>query len=1317
SGLAEIRDGSYQANYTLNRLARLLAAGYGGQILVAPAAHDEVAADRPPGVTLRDMGEHRLKDVSGPQRVYQVVVADLQAEFPPLKTLDAPAPAADETLPEPENPYKGLRAFQEADAADFFGRAGLVRQLVARLAAPGPAGRFLAVVGPSGSGKSSVVRAGLVPALRRGDLPGADRWFVADLIPGAQPLAELEAALLRVAIHPPPGLGDQLRDDDGALLAAVAQILPADPQTELLLVVDQFEEVFTLVDDEATRRRFLGLLTTALAAPASRLRVVVTLRADFYDRPLLYPVCAELFRQGTEVVVPLQAAELQQAVAGPAARVGVQLAPELLTVIGHEVGGQPGALPLLQYALTELFERRVGRLLTLAAYRASGGVLGALARRAEEIYTGLAAPDQELARQLVLRLVTLGEGVEDTRRRVPRPELESLAHPPSLDRVLAVFGHHRLLTFDRDPLTREPTVEVAHEALIRTWPRVRTWLDASRADLRTQRQLATAAADWRAAGSDPSFLATGARLAQFGALGAGTAGGVALTAAERAYLAASLAADADRQAAEADRQRRELAAAQALAAAEHQRAAEQARAARHLRRRALWLSAALVAAGILAIVALVLAQQASQSEATAVASLQEAESLRLAGAARNLLLDPAGNAETATLLSIRGLQITYSGQADEALQRAVGSLATRRLFAGHTGPVRAVAVTPDGHFLLTGGDDGSARLWDLATGRTVRTFAGPAGPVRAIAIAPDGRLLLTGGGADGSARLWDLATGQPIRAFAGHTAAVTGVAFAPDGHTALTGSADRTARLWDVQTGQALRTFPGHTDLVSGVAFTPDGRAVVTSSMDKTVRLWDAQTGAPIRTFGDGLHWFPAVTVSPDGQRVIAASIGGGVQVWDRQGAKPVQTFMANGEFLSVAVSPDNRWLLAGNVAGAVWVWDLAAGRELRIFTGHTDGVGGVAFTPDSKSIVTGSTDQTARLWDLPAPAGGPGAGAAGPPPGSGAGPQTGGPPTAAPVGGPAMLAVAPDGQSAATSSAAKTITLWELPSGRQVHAFPGYPTDIVGLAFAPAGQGLLIVGGDGQVQLWDTQTGRPGRSFATGDPGPPGRMAFSATGDALLTGWNQPRAQLWDVQTGMVQQTFTVPAGVNVFALAFAPGGHTVLIGSSDNLARLWDVGSGQLVRTFAGHTEAVQSAAFAPDGRTVLTGTAAKSMRLWDVQSGQLLRSFTAAGNIAFVAFAPDGQSVLAVEGADTAELWDLGSGQRVRIFVNPNGRIGGALFAPAGQALLYTSPDGQIHSWAREYPALIRQACSQLVRDLTADERVVYNIKDPAPTCPAP
>ncbi|VAW42294.1 High-affnity carbon uptake protein Hat/HatR, partial [hydrothermal vent metagenome] len=343
-------------------------------------------------------------------------------------------------------------------------------------------GRFLAIVDPSGSGKSSVVKAGLLPALQQGALPGSEEWFIVEMTPGSYPLEELEAALLRVAVNPPPSLLEPLQKDERGLVWVLKRLLPQDRGTEnpsqLLLIIDQFEELFTLVNNEADRSRFLDNLFAALTDANSRLWVIITLRADFYDRPLHLPQLGEWMRQRTELVLPLTVGELEQAITAPAARMGISCEPGLVSAIITDVKEQPGALPLMQYALTELFEQRNslpprssgGRILTLAAYQEIGGVTGALARRADEIYQNLDEAGQEATRQLFLRLITLGEGIEDTRRRVLMSELQTLRVLETLrvlNHAIEMYGRYRLLTFDHDPSTRSSTVEVAHEALLR----------------------------------------------------------------------------------------------------------------------------------------------------------------------------------------------------------------------------------------------------------------------------------------------------------------------------------------------------------------------------------------------------------------------------------------------------------------------------------------------------------------------------------------------------------------------------------------------------------------------------------------------------------------------------------------------------------------------------------------------------------------------------------------------------------------------------------------------------------------------------------
>lgn len=780
------------------------------------------------------------------------------------------------------NPYKGLRPFEEADAAEFFGREALTAQLLSRLTPTPPAAaagrepsqvadRFLAVVGPSGSGKSSVVKAGLLPALRRGALPGSANWFVVELLPGAHPLDELEIGLLRVAVRQPPNLMEQLRRDARGLLRAARLILPENG--ELLLVIDQFEEVFTRAVDTAEREHLLQSLYAAVSEPRSPVHVILTLRADFYDRPLLHPDFGRLMRARTEVVLPLTAEELADAIRKPAERAGARLEEGLVTAIVADVAEQPGALPMLQYALTELFERRDDNMLTRRAYAEIGGVSGALARRAEEVYAALDESAQAAARQVFLRLVTLGEGVEDTRRRVLQAELEAISAQPSaisdqlsavsdqpsaggqpfsaIQTVLEAYGRSRLLTFDRDPATRAPTVEVAHEALLREWTRLRGWLDESRADVRMQRLLGLAAGEWVEAGRDPSFLLRGARLSQFESWTRET--DLALTQDERAYLDASLEDRRQREAEEEARRRRE-------AALEH-------RARRVLQGLVAVLLAAVLISGGLAIYALIQRQ----------AALKQAS----IGLASQALLELEGaTPERSVLLALEALEnYPYTWQAERALGQAVLGSKLRRILP-HEAQVNSAWWSADGTRVLTASDDGTAKVWDSATGKTLLTLANHEAPVRSAVWSPSEAQILTGGG-NGTARAWNATTGAELLTLSGHTTATIGTAlWSPDGKRIVTADWGGTVLVWDAMTGAELFNLAGHTDAVVAAAWSPDGKRLVTASDDGTARVWDANTGAALLTLShtDRVEW---AAWSPNGTRLLTASYDGTVKVWD----------------------------------------------------------------------------------------------------------------------------------------------------------------------------------------------------------------------------------------------------------------------------------------------------------------------------------------------------------------------------------------------------------------------------------------------------
>ncbi|MDJ0790652.1 MAG: BTAD domain-containing putative transcriptional regulator [Acidimicrobiia bacterium] len=451
-----------------------------------------------------------------------------------------------------ENPYKGLRPFEEQDHAMYFGRDRLVGDIVRRV----DASSLVTVIGPSGSGKSSAVRSGLIPAIRKGALPDSDGWIVATMLPGTMPFSELEAALLRASLDAPESLHDQLDGSTEQILRAVLRVLPTERST-LVLIVDQLEELFTLSEpDEANA--FLDALVVAADDHRNRVRIVSTLRADFYAESLTNASFARTMGDGIVNVAPMAPEQLEEAASQPAARSGVRLESGLEAALIGDVLGEPGALPLFQFALTDLFDRRVGDTLTLDAYRTMGGVDGALSRKAEYLYEGLTEPEREAARQVFLRLVTLTDTHTRSRRRVAAAELLSLdLEVTDLQAVLDAFGAQRLLTFDRNDVTGSPTVEVAHEALLHRWDRLAQWISDARADVQNNAGLRLLSDEWYEHDCDATYLLTGGRLDDYRTWAGETT--MVLAGRERDFLEASITAVEDRERAEAERVAREQA--------------------------------------------------------------------------------------------------------------------------------------------------------------------------------------------------------------------------------------------------------------------------------------------------------------------------------------------------------------------------------------------------------------------------------------------------------------------------------------------------------------------------------------------------------------------------------------------------------------------------------------------------------------------------------------------------------------------------------------------------------------------------------------
>jgi WD40 repeat protein/DNA-binding SARP family transcriptional activator len=1290
-----LQSGNYQLGLTLARrlleLEPLMEAAHHQTIrLLANSQHREAALEQYKLYAELLQSELGVEPTPSMQALYKQL---LKGELAGKQTIEI------EMAQEPPTvgacPYRGLAAFRETDVNFFFGRDTFKDQLYEKVQSQA---LVTVIVGPSGAGKSSIVYAGLLPRLREED------WLVIHFRPGSLPFSSLAGALMP---HLEPDLSETERlVEQGKLVKAwrsgelglipVLERLAQKRQAagRILLAADQFEELYTLSLESEEQRHFLNLLLDAFSENGWPRRsdpfgLLITLRADFMGQSLAHRPFADALQQGVLMLGPMNREELQAAIEKPAEMQGVAIEPGLVGRILDDVGEDPGNLPLLEFTLTLLWEHMEQGRMTHAAYETIGGVQGALARYADDVYSGLEEADQQHLKRIFIQLVQPGHGTEDTRRIGQKGDFEEKDWG-----LIWLLTDKRLLVTGQGDHGRK-TVEVIHEALIQHWGRLQDWMAADREFRTWQEGLRVALRGWEASGSDSGALLRGVPL--LNAEGWFAQRSQDLSPAEKGYLETSLAERDARQAKEKAQQDRE-------------RALER-RSIHRLRLIVVVLVAASIIGITLTLAVLNQNQVARRNEALAF-------SRELAAAALN---SQAEDQERAVLLAIQALAQADTGEAQEALHQTVGNF---RLLRTLESPGRSgfIALSPDGGRLVSSDEDGAA-VWDVNTGK-VLYIIGAGTFINQAAFSPDGALLVTpndiaGDSADkDTISILDAATGEKLIAFPAHDTGVQYVSFSPDGSQFATVGGDNHIKIWDMaqtlETGQAQSRLEISDDFGGfswTVHFSPDGSRLVAAGYGEpeNAGVWDAASGEKLFSFGSSSTAANAPIFSPDKAYLVSGSKSGTVDVWDASTGRLISRTQAHdGNMQCILFSPDGSRLATAGNDSVIKVWAFSEGvlQPLMTLTGHTDWVISLAFSPDGGQLFSGSVDGTVKIWDI-SPGG-----------------------SIEPVIYPHTeqvnsVAFDPSGERLASASFDGTAKIWDTASGKLLHALSGHSGWVVCLAFSPDGALLATGGDDATVKLWEVSSGRElgtlrghihqEQDYFRGVRG----LAFSPDGQRLATAGTDGYARVWDVaslQKGnlaigdeiLTLEGHTPGAWIN--DVVYNPDGSLLATSSDDGTIVINEAATGQSVWVLSlDPPRAIWRVSFSPNGLRLAAGGDKGMASIWALpqdSTGIPQKSLQIQVSQDFVTlprFSSDGNQ-LAVAHSDGMGIWNAHTGELLERLPHP-GSVFAAEYSPDGKRILTAGGDGLARLFYLDMDDLLSVVRTRLTRDLTPDECQKY------------
>lgn len=1200
------------------------------------------------------------------------------------------------------SPFRGLESFRPEDSEFFFGREALTQKLVGKIKAHS----FLAVLGASGSGKSSLVMAGVIPVL--------DLDYVI-FRPGTKPLDELESA-----------------------------------RGKSLIVVDQFEELFTLTRDESTRKEFIARLLDE----STRARIILTLRSDFLGEVGAYRTLNAEIQNHLEIIPPMDMDELCRAMEGQASVVGLRFEADLSQQILDDVAGEPGAMPLLQHALWELWNRRHGRNLRASEYRAFGGVKQAITSTAEKVYADCSKPEQDQLRDIFLRLTRLDAGDEgrDTRRRVPLDDLvPSRRMAASITLLLDKLANARLLvkTVNDD----KTEVEVAHEALIRRWERLRIWLNEDRDNLRLRESVSESAKEWDRSGRHETLLnSRWVKLEE--ALLLSQDSRYRLTEVEQVYLNGCVALR-NREQRERERRLRYTMFASIVAAV---------------------MFFALGSFGLSkSNEATARANDAATAQANAEIKKLEAEqqaqialARQLAAQGQSIISFRNSKQQTSVLLAIQSMKLFPTLEAAQFLQ--TNTLASPINHKTYNDSINTVAFSPDGKFIISGSwSDDIVTMWEITTGKEI-FHMNHNDSISAVVYSPDGKYAVSGSW-DNTARVWDTSTGTEIVRML-HDEGVRSVAFSPDGEFIVTGSFDNTVRVWETLTGnEVAKMF--HDDNVISVAFSPDGKYIVSGSLDRTVRIWEIASEIEISRMPHDNDVY-SVTYSPSGKYVLSSSADHTARVWDVTTGVEISRISHDNRVESAVFSVDEKYALSASTDRTARVWDIATGIEISRMV-HDNSVNSIAFSFDGKYVVSGSQDGTARLWESTtgleiarmshnssvnsvdiSPYGGYVVS------GSSDGAvhvwkaatdsgisqmnqNTGVEITAFSYDGVYFVSggqdgtacvwnveieaaitcvhhddkvvsvdFSPDGKFIVTGSLDGTVGVWEGLTGVEI-AKMRHDLDVYSVAFSPNGKYIVSGSVDRTARVWDANSGAEitrvthGYYVTSVAFSPDGKYVVSASGaDGVIF--------LWEATTGNIitrmDIDFQVALASGETYVAFSPDGNYIVSGSWDGIVRVWETGTGKIInRIYLGSKENsfsisnnVSAVAFSQDSRYVISANTDKTARIWDVITGAEIAQLTHDDSVRSIAISPDSRYIVSGSEDGTARVWEANTGKEIARMVHGDD-VASVIFSPDGRYILSSSIDHTIWLWIYRPEDLIANACSRVVRNLTSNEWQQY------------